>query len=105
MANSVCINHTDRAGTSRCSTCHKPICAECVQKSGGAVFCSQRCIEGAERFNKNFKPERGPGFFASFKNMLVGLIGLAFVSVVAVLVLAYGLKIQYFVDLLKKFGL
>ncbi|HYF50008.1 MAG TPA: hypothetical protein VEJ63_11410 [Planctomycetota bacterium] len=105
MASSVCINHTDRAATSRCSCCHKPICNECVLKSGGSVFCSQACIEGAARFNKNFKPERGPGFFASIKNMIVSLIGLAILLAIGIGVAAYVFKVQFAIDLLKKVGL
>ena len=105
MASSVCINHTDRVAAHRCSCCHKPICADCVVKSGGNVFCSEKCIEGAARFHANYRPERGPGFFGSIKNMIVSLIVLAILLGGGVLVAAYVFKVQIAIDLLKKLGL
>jgi len=105
MASSVCINHTDRAGTHRCSCCHKPICNECVVKNNGNVFCSQHCIEGAARFKANFRPERGAGFFGTIKNVVVSAIGLAVVLGGGLLVAAYFFKVQFAIDLLKKAGL
>jgi hypothetical protein len=102
---SVCVNHPGRAATSRCSSCHKPICDDCIVKSEGAVFCSQACQENAARFAKNFRPEMGPGFFGNLKNMIVSLAGLAVVLLVVVFGCAKILKIAFFVDLLSKFGL
>ena len=102
---SICVNHTSRAATARCSSCHKPICDECVVKESGTVFCSQACAVNAARFNANFKPDRGPGFFGSIKNMIVSLVGLAFVLAVGVAICAYVLKIGFFVNLLKSIGL
>ena len=102
---SVCVNHTDRQATSRCSSCHKPICNDCIIKDSGSVFCSEKCVEGAARFNKNFKPDTGPGFFGQIKNWIVGLVGLAFVLAIGAGICAYVFKIQFFVNLLKKYGL
>lgn len=102
---SVCINHPDRAGTSRCVTCHKPICNACVVKVSGTVFCSQVCADNAARYNANFRPDRGPGFFGRLKNTVISIVGLAVVSAVAVVLCAKVLKIDFCISLLKKFGL
>jgi hypothetical protein len=102
---SVCINHPDRSGTSRCSTCHKPICSDCVVKLSGSVFCSQICHDNAARFNANFKPDHGPGFFGRLKNTIVSFVGMAAVAAVVVVILAKVLKIDFFINLLKKVGL
>ncbi len=40
---SVCLNHPDRGATTRCTTCFKPICGECVVRSHGEDFCSEQC--------------------------------------------------------------
>ena len=45
----VCLNHTDRQSTAKCSTCFKPICYECVVRRGRSVYCSQRCVEAHGR--------------------------------------------------------
>jgi len=102
---SVCVNHTSRPATTRCSSCHKPICNSCVVEDGGKVFCSQMCIENTIRFSQNFRPDRGPGFFGSIKNLIVSLIGLAFVLAVIVVICAKVLNIGFFVNLLKSIGL
>ncbi|MDX9978960.1 MAG: B-box zinc finger protein [Lentisphaeria bacterium] len=47
-ADSVCLNHPDRAATTRCCTCFKPICGECVVRAHGEEFCSAACRENYE---------------------------------------------------------
>ena len=102
---SVCVNHTNRTATSRCSSCHKPICNDCIVNSGGAVYCSNRCAEGAAKFSKTFKSDTGPGFFGNLKNTIVGLVGLAFLFIVVVYIGGKFLNIGIFKGMLKMFGL
>lgn len=102
---SVCVNHPNREAASRCSSCHKPICDSCIVKSDGSDFCSNACQQNAARFNKNFKPDTGGGFFQRMKNTLIGIVGLAVVGAIAVFVCAKVLKIAFFVKLLNSFGL
>ena len=102
---SVCVNHPDRAATARCGSCHKPICGDCVVHSAGSVFCSQKCAEGAARFKERFRPYNGPGLLARIRALISWLFGLAVLLAVVVAVCAYGLKLPFFVQLLKKIGL
>ena len=102
---SICVNHTSRTATARCATCHKPICDECVVKSGGSVYCSQVCADNAAKFAANFRPTGGPGFFTSLKNLVVSLVGLAFVLAVVVLIGAKVLNVGFCQKLLRLIGL
>jgi len=102
---SICVNHTDRQATTRCSTCHKPICDDCTQQSDGKIFCSQFCIEGAARFQKNFKPDSGPGFFEKLKNYILALVGLAAIFAVLVYIGGKIMKIGFCIKLLNMVGL
>ena len=99
---SFCINHTDRAATTRCSSCHKPICAECVVASGGAVFCSQRCAEGAARFYARYQGIPPTSIFTKLKNLVLSLIGLAIILGMILAFCAYVLKVPFCADLVKK---
>ena len=102
---SICVNHPNREATSRCSSCHKPICGDCIVKAGDAVYCSQTCQQNAERFAKNFKPASGPGFFERLKNTILGALGLAMLFGVVALICAKVFKIAFFVSLLNKLGI
>jgi hypothetical protein len=64
-ANSVCLNHPDRPAATRCTTCFKPICAECVVRAHGEEFCSSQCSanydetrDGVERFQEQNRKRR-----------------------------------------------
>ncbi|MCY3023421.1 MAG: B-box zinc finger protein [Planctomycetota bacterium] len=102
---SICVNHTNRAATARCVTCHKPLCAECIVKVKGSTYCSQTCADNAARFNAGFRPERGPGLFASIKNLIVSLVGLAIGLAVLVGIGAYVLNIGFCQKIIKMLGL
>ena len=39
----VCLNHTERKATTKCTTCFKPLCRECAIKDAGRDFCSNLC--------------------------------------------------------------
>jgi len=43
VSGQVCLNHPDRSATSRCETCFKPLCDECIQVEDGKHFCSDTC--------------------------------------------------------------
>lgn len=43
IGDKVCRNHPERQAVSRCETCFKPLCPECVNTIGGVDFCSERC--------------------------------------------------------------
>ena len=45
----VCLNHTDREATTRCVTCFKPLCYDCVVRRGRNVYCSRECLENHQR--------------------------------------------------------
>ncbi|HYG78595.1 MAG TPA: hypothetical protein VEK08_26585 [Planctomycetota bacterium] len=102
---SVCVNHPNIQAEARCACCHKPVCGACVLRQGSSTFCSEKCIENAARFNASFRPDRGPGFFGTIKNMIVSLVGLAAVLAIIAVLCAKVLNIPFFVNLLKKFGL
>ena len=46
---SVCLNHPNVPAVARCAVCRKPICAECVVKHDGVVYCSAKCRDDAIR--------------------------------------------------------
>jgi hypothetical protein len=102
---SVCVNHPNETATARCLSCHKPICGDCAVHSAGSVFCSQACAAGAARFKERFRPYTGPGLLARIRGLIAWLFGLAVLLAVVAAVCAYGLKLPFFVQLLKKFGL
>ena len=46
---SVCLNHPNVPAVAHCAVCRKPICAECVVKHDGVVYCSAKCRDDAIR--------------------------------------------------------
>jgi hypothetical protein len=81
--NSVCLNHPDSPATTRCTTCFKPICADCVVRAEGEDFCSEVCkanYEGSrdslERFQEITRRRRA----ARRRRQLVMLIVLGGVA-------------------------
>lgn len=49
MSVKLCINHTDREAESKCISCFKPICNECIIRYKSQDYCSDQCAEGAEQ--------------------------------------------------------
>jgi hypothetical protein len=43
MAGKVCLNHTSTPAVSRCETCFKPLCEDCILEVEGSHFCSEKC--------------------------------------------------------------
>ncbi len=46
---SVCLNHPNVPAVARCAVCRKPICADCIVKKDGVVYCSTKCRDDAIR--------------------------------------------------------
>ncbi|MBQ9338356.1 MAG: B-box zinc finger protein [Lentisphaeria bacterium] len=44
---SYCLNHPDTPAVTRCATCGKHICAECIVERDGAQYCSEQCAQAA----------------------------------------------------------
>ncbi|MBT3377798.1 MAG: hypothetical protein HN742_40445 [Lentisphaerae bacterium] len=55
MSGQVCLNHTDREAVTRCETCFKPLCEECILSANDVDFCSGDCAgnysDSAERMS------------------------------------------------------
>ena len=43
MGDKVCLNHTNVRAVTRCETCFRPLCAECIVEVDGRHFCSEKC--------------------------------------------------------------
>ena len=43
MAGKVCLNHANVPAVSRCETCSKPLCEDCILEVQGSHFCCERC--------------------------------------------------------------
>ena len=77
---SVCLNHPDRPAVSRCTTCFKPICGECIERVHGEEFCSEQCAanyegtrSGVTEFEERHKQRRA----ARFRRRVIVLVVLA----------------------------
>lgn len=47
MGDKVCLNHTSVPAVSRCETCFKPLCEDCILEVEGSHFCSEKCAENS----------------------------------------------------------
>jgi len=45
-----CVEHPDRMAVTRCTACHRPICAACVISTSDGKFCSRQCAARAADF-------------------------------------------------------
>lgn len=102
----MCFTHTERPAETRCRTCQKPICSECIKSDSAGQFCSFECAEKAKDFQQRdntqiMKAGKGGGVKALVKSV-VGLVGLA---AVLVFVGAKFLNIEICLKILKKVGL
>ena len=55
MGDKVCLNHTSVQAVSRCTTCFKPICQQCIVQDNQDDFCSQICLEKHKRTSENIE--------------------------------------------------
>jgi len=103
---SYCVNHQDRPATTRCKTCSKPVCRDCVVRTNEGMFCSDVCAEQAKRFSDKLqlseevsaasKPRRS----ARRRKRLLKKIGIyAVIFIVIILVLYFVFDISSFGDL------
>ena len=79
MLGKVCLNHTDTAASSRCVTCFKPLCDQCIITVNGEHFCGQICAQKHQSSNANIEAMRqrqpSSGFFSkAFKLLLLGAL-------------------------------
>lgn len=45
MSGQVCLNHPEIPAVTRCETCFKPLCEDCILLENGVQFCSGTCAE------------------------------------------------------------
>jgi hypothetical protein len=105
MAASVCMNHPEREATSRCHTCHKPLCTDCSIEDATNTFCSIKCEENYRKFAGRKVVEKGPGILARLWGWTMTLLFLAGLLAVGVFIGARFLNIGFCIDLLKRVGL
>ncbi len=75
----VCLNHSNTQAASRCTTCMKPICNQCIVEVKSDHFCSENCVENHIRTSaeiSRFKSKQKSGFMKNLIYLLVlgGLI-------------------------------
>jgi hypothetical protein len=71
-----CVNHPDVESTGLCSSCSKPICAECTNNAAGNLICPQCLSMG----NYPHPPQTSPNSYhtlaiASLVLCVLGLLG------------------------------
>jgi hypothetical protein len=71
---SICVHHPDRPAASRCITCHKPVCGECVVVSPDGRFCSQKCRENYAAYKSRLAAQPGPSLWGAVKRFFVKLL-------------------------------
>jgi B-box zinc finger len=79
----LCLNHSDRPATTRCSSCHKPVCDECVVASGGGKFCSQACADRTANFQAHAAGVKGKGGGGKMVKLVVKVVILTVIVLVA----------------------
>ena len=47
LSQSVCLNHPNTPAVTRCATCGKPICSQCIVSKNGSSYCSAKCADSA----------------------------------------------------------
>jgi hypothetical protein len=62
MAPKFCLTHEGVTAVTMCRKCHRPICQVCVVKDDDSLFCSERCLEEFQAFQKAYlKPKKRHG--------------------------------------------
>jgi B-box zinc finger protein len=104
---SYCINHQDKIATTRCKTCSKPVCDDCVVRTDLGMYCSDNCAEQADRFSD--KLEMSEEMRAAAKPKLAAIRRVKFLKKIAVYLvviililfgLYFGLHITSFSELI-----
>ena len=86
-AGSVCLNHPNTHAVTRCATCSKPICQECIVKHGGVSYCSTLCRDNAVRTGAMVDDVQKRKGAANFKRFVIRFVQL--LILLAVLGAAY----------------
>lgn len=76
-----CVTHPDRMADARCSTCHRPMCEECVVSTSDGKFCSRKCAARAADFraSKGSLGKKAGLPIVRYVKMIVGFIIFIFV--------------------------
>ncbi len=103
MAKDLCINHTSTPAVTRCFSCHKPLCGQCIIREGTGNFCSSACAVNYAKFSHLSGPS-GPGIFTKIKNGIVTIIFLVLLAGIGVFAGAKLFHVGFCIDILKLFG-
>ena len=67
----VCLNHTSTPAVSRCTTCFKPICSNCIVQVNAEHFCSEACAENHIRTSADITRFKGKQKSGLFKKVII----------------------------------
>ena len=73
LAKSLCSIHLDRPATTRCPSCRRFFCGECVTEHSGRLFCAS-CLAAAMEEGKPDKIKRLRFFPAAWVQLAVALV-------------------------------
>ena len=48
MEGIVCLHHPNTQAVARCSVCRTPLCADCIKRKNGNIYCSKECMDSGE---------------------------------------------------------
>ena len=71
IEDSVCLNHPNTTASSRCTTCFKPICTECITTENNEDFCSIICAEKHKRTSENIEALNTRKSSGLFKKIMI----------------------------------
>jgi len=79
----VCLNHPDRAAVSRCETCFRPLCPECIRSTDGVHFCSETCARNYARSGERMADFNAKARRGRFRRRVRRVLTLAVLAVLA----------------------
>lgn len=83
LSGSVCLNHPDTPAVTRCASCSKPICKQCIVSRNGSNYCSETCAKNAAetvgQVNRTLEERRRTGA----KTRLRAIILLVIIIIIA----------------------
>ena len=81
ISDSVCLNHPNTPAVTRCATCGKPICSQCIVSKNGSNYCSQTCAanaaDSAGRVNGALESEKRIAARRRIRNLIILVILIA----------------------------
>ena len=87
LSQSVCLNHPNTPAVTRCATCGKPICSQCIVSKNGSNYCSAKCADSAASSDGRVKDVLAEKKRTNAKGKIRALI--IFFLIVAVAAAAY----------------